>query len=138
MATNTTTDFKILAKVVLDVDDIRKQLEKVSKGLEIKLDHKQVDDTAKSMGDLGNKVKETDEKVEDASITWQQYREMLNLATRAIESFVGQTMEMDEALTEFKKVSTLSGDELDRYVDKLAKEGKQVARTGKPNRSEPE
>ena len=138
MATNTTTDFKILAKVVLDVDDIRKQLEKVSKGLEIKLDHKQVDDTAKSMGDLGNKVKETDEKVEDASITWQQYREMLNLATRAIESFVGQTMEMDEALTEFKKVSTLSGDELDRYVDKLAKAGKQVGRTGKPNRSEPE
>lgn len=138
MATNTTTDFKILAKVVLDVDDIRKQLEKVSKGLEIKLDHKQVDDTAKSMVDLGNKVKETDEKVEDASITWQQYREMLNLATRAIESFVGQTMEMDEALTEFKKVSTLSGDELDRYVDKLAKAGKQVARTGKPNRSEPE
>lgn len=138
MATNTTTDFKILAKVVLDVDDIRKQLEKVSKGLEIKLDHKQVDDTAKSMGDLGNKVKETDEKVEDASITWQQYREMLNLATRAIESFVGQTMEMDEALTEFKKVSTLSGNELDRYVDKLAQAGKQVARTGKPNRSEPE
>lgn len=138
MATNTTTDFKILAKVVLDVNDIRKQLEKVSKGLEIKLDHKQVDDTAKSMGDLGNKVKETDEKVEDATLTWQQYREMLNLATRAIKSFVGQTMEMDEALTEFKKVSTLSGNDLDRYVDKLAQAGKQVARTGKPNRSEPE
>ena len=78
------------------------------------------------------------ESVEEATITWQQYREALNLATRAIEAFVGQTMEMDEALTEFKKVSTLSGNELDRYVDKLAKTGKQVARTGKPNRSEPE
>ena len=47
---------------------IRKQLEKVSKGLEIKLDHRQVDDTAKSMGDLGNKVKETDEKVEASEV----------------------------------------------------------------------
>ena len=63
---------------------------------------------------------------------------MLNLATRAIEAFVGQTMEMDESLTEYKKVSTLSGYELDRYVDKLSEAGKQVARTGKPNRSEPE
>ena len=45
---------------------------------------------------------------------------------------------MDESLTEFKKVSTLSGNELDRYVDKLSEAGKQVARTGKPNRSEPE
>ena len=87
---------------------------------------------------LNTAVQDTNKSVEEATITWQQYREVLNLATRAIEAFVGQTMEMDEALTEFKKVSTLSGNELDRYVDKLAQAGKQVARTGKPNRSEPE
>lgn len=138
MATNAATDFSILARVKLDESDIREQLKKISKDAVLKFDGKQVEDASSKVKDIGDKVEDTDKKVEDASITWQQYREMLNLATRAIESFVEQTMVMDEALTEFKKVSTLSGGELDRYVDKLADAGKQVARTGKPNRSEPE
>ena len=138
MATNTTTDFKILAKVVLDVDDIRKQLEKVSKGLEIKLDHKQVDDTAKSMSNLGDKVKDTDDAVADAALTWQQYREMLDTAVDVMKDFAAQTYEVDSAITELKKVTDLQGNSLDSYVGKLTQAGKQVARTGKPNRSEPE
>ena len=138
MATNTTTDFKILAKVVLDVDDIRKQLEKVSKGLEIKLDHRQVDDTAKSMSNLGDKVKDTDDAVADAALTWQQYREMLDTAVDVMKDFAAQTYEVDSAITELKKVTDLQGNSLDSYVSKLTQAGKQVARTGKPNRSEPE
>lgn len=138
MATNTTTDFKILAKVVLDVGDIQKQLEKVSKGLEIKLDHKQVDDTAKSMSNLGDKVKDTDDAVADAALTWQQYREMLDTAVDVMKDFAAQTYEVDSAITELKKVTDLQGNSLDSYVGKLTQAGKQVARTGKPNRSEPE
>ena len=127
-----TSNFSVLVDLVPDVSSLKKKLK--NQNIEIKVG---VTGTGK-VKDLNTAVQDNANAVEDATLTWQQYREMLNLATRAIESFVGQTMEMDESLTEFKKVSTLSGNELDRYVDKLSEAGKQVARTGKPNRSEPE
>ena len=127
-----TSNFSVLVDLVPDVSSLKKKLK--NQKIEIKTG---VTGTEK-VKNLNTAVQDNAKAVEDAALTWQQYREMLNLATRAIEAFVGQTMEMDESLTEFKKVSTLSGNELDRYVDKLSEAGKQVARTGKPNRSEPE
>ena len=127
-----TSKFSVLVDLVPDVSSLKKKLK--NQNIEIKAG---VTGTEK-VKNLNAAVQDNAKAVEDAALTWQQYREMLNLATRAIEAFVGQTMEMDESLTEFKKVSTLSGNELDRYVDKLSEAGKQVARTGKPNRSEPE
>ena len=127
-----TSNFSVLVDLVPDVSSLKKKLK--NQNIEIKAG---VTGTEK-VKNLNAAVQDNAKAVEDAVLTWQQYREMLNLATRAIEAFVGQTMEMDESLTEFKKVSTLSGNELDRYVDKLSEAGKQVARTGKPNRSEPE
>lgn len=127
-----TSNFSVLVDLVPDVSSLKKKLK--NQNIEIKVG---VTGTEK-VKDINTAVQDNAKAVEDAALTWQQYREMLNLATRAIESFVGQTMKMDESLTEFKKVSTLSGNELDRYVDKLSEAGKQVARTGKPNRSEPE
>ena len=127
-----TSNFSVLVDLVPDVSSLKQKLK--NQKIEI---NTQVTGT-EQVKNLNTAVQDTNKSVEEATITWQQYREVLNLATRAIESFVGQTMEMDESLTEFKKVSTLSGNELDRYVDKLSEAGKQVARTGKPNRSEPE
>lgn len=127
-----TSNFSVLVDLVPDVSSLKKKLK--NQNIEIKAG---VTGTEK-VKNLNTAVQDNAKAVEDAALTWQQYREMLNLATRAIESFVGQTMKMDESLTEFKKVSTLSGNELDRYVNKLSEAGKQVARTGKPNRSEPE
>ena len=127
-----TSNFSVLVDLVPDVSSLKKKLK--NQNIEIKAG---VTGTEK-VKNLNAAVQDNAKAVEDAALTWQQYREMLNLATRAIEAFVGQTMEMDESLTEFTKVSTLSGNELDRYVDKLSEAGKQVARTGKPNRSEPE
>ena len=127
-----TSNFSVLVDLVPDVSSLKKKLK--NQNIEIKAG---VTGTEK-VKNLNTAVQDNAKAVEDATLTWQQYRAMLNLATRAIEAFVGQTMEMDESLTEFKKVSTLSGNELDRYVDKLSEAGKQVARTGKPNRSEPE
>ena len=46
-------------------------------------------------------------------------------------------MTFDDSLTEFKKVSDLSGQALDDYTSKLSDMSAEVARTGKPNRSEP-
>lgn len=42
---------------------------------------------------------------------------------------IGQYAELDSAITEFVKVSDLSGKALDTYVDKLAQMGTTVART---------
>ena len=127
-----TSNFSVLVDLVPDVSSLKQKL----KNQKIEINTKVTG--TEQVKNLNTAVQDTNKSVEEATITWQQYREVLNLATRAIEAFVGQTMEMDEALTEFKKVSTLSGNDLDRYVDKLAQAGKQVARTGKPNRSEPE
>ena len=127
-----TSNFSVLVDLVPDVSSLKQKL----KNQKIEINTKVTG--TEQVKNLNTAVQDTNKSVEEATITWQQYREVLNLATRAIEAFVGQTMEMDEALTEFKKVSILSGNELDRYVDKLAQAGKQVARTGKPNRSEPE
>lgn len=138
MAINSTTDFTILARVKLDASDIQKQLDAFSKDTVLKFDSSQVKTAANSVQDLGDKVKDTDEKVVDATLTWQQYREMLDTAVDIMKDFAQQTYEVDEALTEFKKVSDLQGDALDKYIDSLTAAGKEVARTGKPNRSEPE
>ena len=48
-----------------------------------------------------------------------------------------QVKNLDDAMTDFKKVSDLQGAALDKYVAKLSQSGREVARTGKPNRSEP-
>lgn len=49
--------------------------------------------------------------------------------SRAMQYAVESVFELDEAVTEFKKVSDLSGDALDDYTEKLGKMGQEVART---------
>lgn len=50
---------------------------------------------------------------------------------RAIRSMVDEVKELDKALTEFKKVSDLSGESLDRYTKKAYEVGEAVAKTGR-------
>lgn len=136
MASN--QDFSIIAKVVLDVADIQKQLNGISKGIKFDIDSKGLDQAIESAKDAGSAVNKLDEDVQNATLTWQQYREMLDTAVDIMKDFAEQTYEVDSAITELKKVTDLHGDALDIYVDGLTEAGRQVARTGKPNRSEPE
>lgn len=136
MASN--QDFSIIAKVVLDVADIQKQLNGISKGIKFNIDSKGLDQATESVKDTGSAVNKLDEDVQNAALTWQQYREMLDTAVDIMKDFAEQTYEVDSAITELKKVTDLHGDALDSYVDGLTEAGRQVARTGKPNRSEPE
>lgn len=50
--------------------------------------------------------------------------------TSGMADMVHNVYELDGALTEFKKVSNLSGKELEKYTDQAYKVGKTVARTG--------
>ena len=131
-------DFSIIAKVVLDVADIQKQLNNVSNSVKFNIDNSGLDNATDSAKKTSDAVDNLDNSVESATLTWQQYREMLDTAVDVMKSFAEQTYEVDAATTELKKVTELQGEALDNYVDSLAEAGKNVARTGKPNRSEPE
>ena len=49
-----------------------------------------------------------------------------------ITSMVDEVYALDDSLTQFKRVSSLSGEALENYKEKLSEIGKTVARTGKP------
>lgn len=139
MASN--TDFSILARVVLDVGDIQKQLNNAAKNIKdvsIKVNADGASTAQQQLGGVASSLGDVSRAADDGMLTWQQYREMLDTATDAIKAFAEQTYEVDAALTELKKVSDLQGESLNKYVQGLTAAGKDVARTGKPNRSEPE
>lgn len=139
MANN--TDFSILARVVLDVSDIQKQLNNAAKNIKdvsIKVNADGANAAQQQLGGVASSLGDVDRAANDGMLTWQQYREMLDVATDAIKSFADQTYEVDAALTKLRKVTDLQGESLNNYVQGLTSAGKDVARTGKPNRSEPE
>lgn len=136
MASN--TDFSILARVVLDVSDIQKQLSAVSKNIKFNINSSSVSAASGAVGQLGNDVNNTSQAVAQAEDSWYKYYVVLKMVENAVTSMAEQTYELDSAITELKKVTDLQGESLDKYVQGLAKSGKDVARTGKPNRSEPE
>lgn len=104
--------WKIKVGVELDTNDIQSQLNKGIKGKGVKLD-------------VGNP-----QDIRNAGLEYQQYMLILQKTVGVIKEMAEQTMALDSAQTEFKKVSDLSGASLDRYTDKLAKMGKQVGRSG--------
>lgn len=53
----------------------------------------------------------------------------IGLFTGGVRSAIDQVFELDAAVTEFRKVSDLSGEALDDYTDKLSNLGSEVART---------
>ena len=54
---------------------------------------------------------------------------VIGLFTAACGEAVSTLTEFDDAITDFKKVSDLSGDSLDAYTEKLGELGEEVART---------
>ena len=80
--------------------------------------------------DASEQIRDTATAVEESTLSYQEWNVVLNACIDTIKSFAEQTFEMDSALTDFKKVSDLSGDSLDQYVNKLQDLGSTVARTG--------
>lgn len=80
--------------------------------------------------EASEQIRGTATAVEESTLSYQEWNVVLNACIDTIKSFAEQTFEMDSALTDFKKVSDLSGDSLNQYVDKLQDLGSTVARTG--------
>lgn len=129
------SQYSILVDAELNLKDLENQL----KGHKYKID---VDSSgaksgAKNMKDASDSAKKLKNAGDDLSLTYQVANDVFRRSIQVISSMVEQVRALDSAITDFKKVSDLSGASLDSYVDKLTKAGQSVARTGKPNRSEP-
>lgn len=130
------SNYSIIVDAELDLKKIKEQLKEVaSNGVDLKVHgaaqgKKEIDDVTKS-------TRQLNEAGQDLELTFNVAHEVFSKFLSVVKDMAGQVYELDDALTEFKKVSDLSGSALDDYVDKLSQLGQEVGRTGKPNRSEP-
>ena len=136
MASN--NDYSILAKVVLDLNNIQSQLNNAAKKVTFKVDGKGIRSVTAELDTMSTATQQASKHAEDLGLTYQQARLIMDKCVDTISSMVEQVYTLNSAMTEFKKVSDLRGNGLEDYVQSLSKMGKTVARTGKPNRSEPE
>lgn len=121
-------NYSILADVELKTDGIQTKLNNQLKNLKIDLDTK---NAVSGMQDL-------DSAAEDVSLTFQAANEIFSKSIEIISAMVDQVYELDAAIIEFQKVSDLSGQSLDNYIEKLNEMGSSVARTGKPKCQAPD
>ena len=136
MASN--NDYSILAKVVLDLNNIQSQLNNAAKKVTFKVDGKGIRSVTADLDTMSMATRQASKHAEDLGLTYQQARLIMDKCVDTISSMVEQVYTLNSAMTEFKKVSDLRGSGLEDYVQSLSEMGKTVARTGKPNRSEPE
>ena len=117
------SNYSILFDAKFEAKQINEELKK------IKLDPLSLDIKADTKG-ATDKVKDLDKAMGDAQLTFNAANEVFRTTLDIITSLAEQVYALDGSLTEFKKVSKLSGQALDDYVSKLQKMGNQVARTG--------
>lgn len=129
------TNYSILADVVLNLDNIQKQLN--SRKYDINIKTKLDNNIKTELSDINKETEKLKKSNKDLGLTYQQLSMIADGCIDALRNMYTQVLELDSAITEFKKVSDLQGESLNNYVDNLTEAGKQVARTGKPNRSEP-
>ena len=109
------TTWKVSVGVQLDTSDIQQQLNQIHPNI-----------------DLGNSISSVNGLTaagERMNLTYQAAYSIVSKSIGAISSMVGQVRELDSAITEFKKVSDLTGAALDNYVQQLGEMGSIVART---------
>lgn len=129
--------YSIYVDAELNLDKLKKDLQTKGLKLPLTVDDSGAKKASKTLEDISNKMEDANSQVSQFGLTWQEASSIMSKCVDIIEKMTDQVFELDTSLTEFKKVSDLSGSALDSYVDKLSDMGKEVARTGKPNRSEP-
>ena len=116
------SNYSILVDVQLNTNNIQTQLNNAARNTIININTRNAQ----------NNIRGLSQDVEDLGLTFQEANLIMNQSIEIIASMVEQVFELDTAMTEFKKVSDLSGSALDKYVSKLSSMGNAVARTGKP------
>lgn len=132
-------DYTVILNTKLDISQIQKDLAALQKQLESKkinlsgLNNSVViNQTANAIANVVDNSEKAKKSTDDLSLSFQAANEIFSKTIDIISSMAQQVLELDTALTEFRKVSDLSGQALDSYVSKLTEMGSTVARTGKP------
>lgn len=114
------SQYSILVDVDFSTSQIQQKLRQAAQNTKINfdVDSGSIDQAAKAAENLG--------------LTFQEANLIMSRSLDIITSMVDEVYALDSSLTEFKKVSDLSGASLDNYTNKLSAIGKTVARTGKP------
>lgn len=114
------SQYSILVDVDFSTSQIQQKLRQAAQNAKINfdVDSGSIDQAAKAAENLG--------------LTFQEANLIMSRSLDIITSMVDEVYALDSSLTEFKKVSDLSGASLDNYTSKLSEIGKTVARTGKP------
>ena len=116
------SQYSILVDVDFSTSQIQQKLRQAAQNAKINfdVDSGSIDQAAKAAENLG--------------LTFQEANLIMSKSLDIITSMVDEVYALDSSLTEFKKVSDLSGASLENYTNKLSAIGKTVARTGKPKR----
>lgn len=114
------SQYSILVDVDFSTSQIQQKLRQAAQNTKINfdVDSGSIDQAAKAAENLG--------------LTFQEANLIMSKSLDIITSMVEEVYALDSSLTEFKKVSDLSGVSLENYTNKLSEIGKTVARTGKP------
>ena len=114
------SQYSILVDVDFSTSQIQQKLRQAAQNTKINfdVDSGSIDQAAKAAENLG--------------LTFQEANLIMSKSLDIITSMVDEVYALDSSLTEFKKVSDLSGASLENYTNKLSEIGKTVARTGKP------
>lgn len=87
---------------------------------------KEAEKSTKKVKGLGAETLHVTKKV----IQFGAITDVIRGVTTGLGDMVQNVFELDAALTEFKKVSNLTGKELEKYTDQAYKAGRETARTG--------
>ena len=131
----TNSNYSVIIDAELELKKAKQQLNELKKDNKLKLDLRATG--GKSLREATSQTQDLDNSTKDLMFTYQQLRQVLDSVIDVTEKMYTSVKNLDDAQTEFKKVSDLNGQALDNYTTKLSDMGKSVARTGKPNRSEP-
>lgn len=151
-------NYQVRVEAVLDVAKLRAQLQGIGKDTKIKFDTsgvKNAQNDVKKFGDtvtrttseggkgarnMGREFKGLKTYISDGAkslgsiakqrVAFLAMTDIVSGAAQGMKAMVGSVFELDASLTEFKKVSDLSGASLDAYKDKAFELGKTVAKTG--------
>lgn len=126
------SNFSILVDVELQTNTIRQQLQNAAKNIDLSVNSKGLEEASKNVKNVSDALDGLHQKGQDIGLTFQEANLIFSHSVEAISSMVEQVYQMDSALTEFRKVSDLAGDSLNKYVTQLQTMGEAVARTGKP------
>lgn len=117
---------------VQQVNQLTKEYSKQKKILDENVDsYRKLTAQIKNQGGWMLNLKDSWTKAIRSFTTYMSVTTVFYQGVHAIKSMVSEVKNLDDSLTEFKKVSDLAGDSLDRYVKKAYEAGETVAKTGR-------